>query len=155
MARVAETTSALIIWLAQEEHAARMWRPAGHILILSHRVSVRWDQPLITIHLTTTGAVGISTRSLASVCIFLFLVATSQTDTFYPLGTLFLQRFKTAFVMQKRHESVFEQLSSTFSNDTNKKWDDMVKTWNRDKTVPNPYAEPQCSTFLLFLEMVY
>jgi Kyakuja-Dileera-Zisupton transposase len=83
---------------------------------------------------------------------FLFLVATSQTDTFYSLGTLFLKRFKTAFVMEQRHKSVSEQLSNTFSNDINKKWDAMVKTWNRDKTAPNPYAEPQCSTFLLFLE---
>jgi hypothetical protein len=29
--------------------------------------------------------------------------------------------------------------------ETIKKWEEMVKKWEKDKRAPNPYAEPQCS----------
>jgi len=48
--------------------------------------------------------------------------------------------------MSKRHQAIADQLSETFSKETVKKWERMVKCWNKDKSAPNPYAEPQCST---------
>lgn len=48
--------------------------------------------------------------------------------------------------MAKRQEEIASKISKTFSDATIKKWDDMVKRWNRDKKAPNPYAEPQCSS---------
>jgi Kyakuja-Dileera-Zisupton transposase len=63
-------------------------------------------------------------------------------------GTFFLQRFQTAFVMSKRHQEIADQLSTTFSKETIKKWEEMVKTWDNDKSAPNPYAEPQCGKLL-------
>ena len=63
-------------------------------------------------------------------------------------GTLLLKCFQTAFMMSKCHQDIADQLSKTFSAKTIKKWDVMVKWWNKDKTVPNPYAEPQCSELI-------
>jgi hypothetical protein len=50
-----------------------------------------------------------------------------------------------AFVMSKRHQAIADQLSTTFPVETIKKWEEMVKKWEKDKMAPNPYAEPQCS----------
>jgi len=66
-------------------------------------------------------------------------------------GTFFLKRFQTAFVMSKRHQAIADELSKTFSAETIKKWEEMVKTWDKDKSAPNPYAEPQCSKLLCLL----
>ena len=63
-------------------------------------------------------------------------------------GTLLLKCFQTAFMMSKCHQDIADQLSKTFSAKTIKKWDVMVKWWNKDKTVQNPCAEPQCSELI-------
>jgi hypothetical protein len=47
--------------------------------------------------------------------------------------------------MSKRHQAIADELSKTFSAETIKNWEEMVKTWDKDKSAQNPYAEPHCS----------
>ena len=57
-------------------------------------------------------------------------------------GSLFLKRFKDAWNMQGKHREMFKQLSSTFPEDTLKRWTAMVDSWKVDHRQPNPYEEP-------------
>lgn len=45
--------------------------------------------------------------------------------------------------MRDKHRTIFHQFSSTFRDDTVKKWAKMVEEWNDDHSKPNPYAEPK------------
>ncbi len=44
--------------------------------------------------------------------------------------------------MKKKHQEVFDLLSSSFLPSTIDKWSKMVKEWQDDRTKPNPYSEP-------------
>lgn len=55
-------------------------------------------------------------------------------------------------MMSKRHQAIADQLSETFSKET-VKWEEMVKRWNKDKSAPNPYAEPQCSMLQHYIKL--
>ena len=56
--------------------------------------------------------------------------------------------------MSQRHQSIADQLSKTFPPETIKKWEEMVKRWDKDKTAPNPYAEPHCSKLYLRFKLL-
>lgn len=59
-------------------------------------------------------------------------------------GTLFLKRFKDAFMMSAKQTEIFNQLSATFSPEIIKKWEVMVTKWEANPQAPNPYTEPEC-----------
>lgn len=59
-------------------------------------------------------------------------------------GTLFLKRFKDAFMMSAKQTEIFNQLSATFSPEIIKKWEAMVTKWEANPQAPNPYTEPEC-----------
>ena len=54
--------------------------------------------------------------------------------------------------MQKKHEAVFEQFSTTFSPQTLREWTEMVEKWEADPKAPNPYEEPVSSEFVSFIK---
>ena len=51
--------------------------------------------------------------------------------------------------MRGKHREMFQQLSSTFPDDAIERWTAMVAAWKVDHRQPNPYEEPQCSTFMV------
>ena len=56
--------------------------------------------------------------------------------------TLFVKRLKEAIPMRAKHQELFAKFSATFKPGTVLVWEEMVKTWERDRTKPNPYEEP-------------
>ena len=43
--------------------------------------------------------------------------------------------------MSTKQTDIFNQLSTTFSPETVKKWEDMVTVWNANPKMPNPNQE--------------
>ncbi|KAF8335185.1 hypothetical protein F5887DRAFT_892104 [Amanita rubescens] len=57
---------------------------------------------------------------------------------------LFAKRFREAAAMSTKHETVFKEVSATFSTKTISKWLRMIEKWEIDPAkVPNPYQEPE------------
>jgi hypothetical protein len=56
-------------------------------------------------------------------------------------GKSFNKKFKEAVTMKKKHEGIFTQFSATFPQSVLEKWVNVVETWERDPSAPNPYKE--------------
>lgn len=78
---------------------------------------------------------------------FLFLWNVAQTCS---KGTLFAKRFKEAVLMNAKHTDLFDKFSATFPLNVIEKWEKMVETWESNRKAPNPYNEPEKSTYLVF-----
>jgi hypothetical protein len=50
--------------------------------------------------------------------------------------------------MSTKQTEVFNQLSATFSQQTVKKWEAMVVSWEANSEAPNPYEEPESGELL-------
>jgi hypothetical protein len=88
----------------------------------------------------TTGAGGIFGKSSTSVGnIFLFIIISCNHVS---AETLFAKRLKEAVPMRSKHQDLFAKFSATFKPETVSVWEEMVTTWERDNTQPNPYEEP-------------
>ena len=44
--------------------------------------------------------------------------------------------------MKTTHKGAYQQLTSTFSTELIKKWENKVEKWENDLSAPNPYTEP-------------
>jgi len=53
-----------------------------------------------------------------------------------------LGSLKEAFMMAQRQQKNHEDFTATFPSETTWKWEVMVKNWNANQKLPNPYIEP-------------
>jgi hypothetical protein len=94
----------------------------------------------------TIGMGGISARWSASVStnISFFLWNVVQPSS---KGTLFAKRFEEAALMNAKHTDLFDKFSTTFPLKVIEKWEKMVENWESNPGAPNPYNEPEKSTY--------
>jgi hypothetical protein len=59
------------------------------------------------------------------------------------IGSALLSLFKKAIKMRAKHQPYFDKHSLKFTPDVIEKWEKMVADWDKDPTMPNPYAEPE------------